>query len=166
LAALTGAALLVAYTTPTFGSPIVFDFEDGLQGWELHGAATRVQTQLLGGEWAIFGDGFVEGEATSIAPPEVFSLLLSLGGFASVSWDTFFIDGDEEGPWLVVRGVDLIENIFVGHIEISWLLDAAEDPSREVVAFIDNITFHPVPEPTTFGLLGLGVVGLAVLRRR
>ncbi len=38
-------------------APIVFDFEDGLQGWELHGSAQRVQTQVLGGEWAIFGDG-------------------------------------------------------------------------------------------------------------
>ena len=42
-------------------APIVFDFdfEDGLQAWELSGSAQRVQTQVLGGEWAIFGDGLV-----------------------------------------------------------------------------------------------------------
>ncbi len=40
-------------------APIVFDFEDGLQGWTLGGSAQRVQTQVLGGEWAILGDGFV-----------------------------------------------------------------------------------------------------------
>ncbi len=40
-------------------APIVFDLEDGLQGWTFEGA-TRVQTQLLGGEWAIFGDGILD----------------------------------------------------------------------------------------------------------
>ncbi len=44
-------------------APIVFDFEDGLQGWTLVLAAQRVQTQSLGGEWAIFGDAFVKGGA-------------------------------------------------------------------------------------------------------
>ncbi len=47
-------------------APIVFDFEDGLQGWELHGATQRVQTKVLGGEWAIFGDGIVD-ESTAIS---------------------------------------------------------------------------------------------------
>jgi hypothetical protein len=32
--------------------------------------------------------------------------------------------------------------------------------------FIDNITFHAVPEPATAVLLGLGLVALAALRRR
>ena len=31
---------------------------------------------------------------------------------------------------------------------------------------LDSITFTPVPEPTTLTLLALGVVGLAVMRRR
>lgn len=52
-------ALLVALGTPfgALGASLVFDFEDGLQGWETSGSVTRVPTQVLGGSYAIFGDG-------------------------------------------------------------------------------------------------------------
>ena len=56
------ALALPAHAAP---APIVFDFEDGLQGWELVLAAQRVQTQSLGGEWAIFLDRLVKGGALS-----------------------------------------------------------------------------------------------------
>ncbi len=49
---------LLSLAVPAWAAPapIVFDFEDGLQGWELTGSAQRVQTQVLGGKWAIFGN--------------------------------------------------------------------------------------------------------------
>jgi hypothetical protein len=51
---------VVCTATPSAkAAPIVFDFEDGLHGWELHGSGQRVQTQVLGGEWAFFGDELV-----------------------------------------------------------------------------------------------------------
>jgi hypothetical protein len=37
--------------------PVVFDFEDGEQGWEFAGSAERVETQIFGPDWAVFGDG-------------------------------------------------------------------------------------------------------------
>jgi hypothetical protein len=37
--------------------PVVFDFEDGEQGWEFTGSAERVETQIFGPDWAVFGDG-------------------------------------------------------------------------------------------------------------
>ena len=43
------AFLLTLHSSPTTAAPIVFDFEDGLQGWELQGSAERVQIQGLGG---------------------------------------------------------------------------------------------------------------------
>ncbi len=52
-------------------APIIFDFEDGLQGWELHGSAERVQMQGPGGEWAIFGDRLVKGGALFIGVDDV-----------------------------------------------------------------------------------------------
>ncbi len=43
---------------PDFSTgPVTFDFEDGLQGWTVDGGAERLETALLGGDWAIFGDG-------------------------------------------------------------------------------------------------------------
>ena len=47
------ALLSLALPAGAAPEPIVFDFEDGLQGWALHGSAQRVQTQVLGGEWAV-----------------------------------------------------------------------------------------------------------------
>ena len=47
-----------------------------------------METQVLGGEWAIFGDGFVEGAVTSI------SLEIDLTGIASVSIEQFYVEGD------------------------------------------------------------------------
>ena len=78
-------------------APIVFDFEDGLQGWELHGSATRVQTQLLGGQWAVLGDGFSQDDTTGL-PLDVFiSREIDLAGIGSVSLDQFFLDGERGG---------------------------------------------------------------------
>ena len=34
------------------------------------------------------------------------------------------------------------------------------------VAFIDNITFHPVPEPFSWLLLSLGIAGVVMIRRK
>ena len=67
-------------------APIVFDFEDGLQGWELHGGATRVQTQVLGGEWAIFMDNLVNGFVSISMKVE------ELQAVGPVSFDQLIID--------------------------------------------------------------------------
>ena len=39
-------------------------------------------------------------------------------------------------------------------------------PPSSIVAYIDNITFHPVPEPSTLLLLASGFVALLIARRR
>jgi hypothetical protein len=197
LIVLVGAALLAAQTSLAAAAPVVFDFEDGLQGWELDGAATRVQTQLLGGEWAIFGDGVLDPccwvdliESEFINHGTHMSLTIDLTEIRSITLEQFLIEGDGVGPSLFTE-VDLIENIFVGawfvfepvspgnpnlwavdlsdavgirRVEIVWTgISGAE--LAPIVAFIDNVTFHPVPEPATAVLLGLGLVALAAVRR-
>ncbi len=179
-------------------SPIVFDFEDGLQGWELRQApiqfihfpssAQRVQTQVLGGEWAIFGDGRrFEGHG-----PTAISIDADLTGIASISLEQFFLDGEEDGLFLAVitecnvdfctglsrffeivepgspslRAVDVRD---VGEnlgIEIVWSNLRTAPASSALVAFIDNITFHPVPEPSTLGLVVLSLFTLVMARCR
>ncbi len=180
-------------------APIVFDFEDGLQGWELHGSAQRVQTQILGGEWAIFGDGIVSPvtgfqliDGVFVPSGTALSMRVDLTEIASISVEQFFIDGNEDGL-LFLQGIDLIENIFLGTlgpldviepgnpslrgvdvsaingvsiIGFAWGFVSESEPPPTMVAFIDNITFHPVPEPSSWLLLSLGIAGVVMIRRK
>jgi hypothetical protein len=52
--------------------------------------------------------------------------------------------------------------VFIPSIVIAWV-DVSDAP---LAAFIDNITFHPVPEAASLVLLGLGLIGLAAARTR
>ena len=58
-----------------------------LQGWELHGAAQRVQTQALGGERAIFGDAFLEEGAFITIPLDLVTSPFS------IEFDVLVVDG-------------------------------------------------------------------------
>ncbi len=74
-------------------APIVFDFEDGLQGWELHGGATRVQTQVLGGEWTIF-----------------------MGNLAGVVWISMEVEELTVSGWC--RGQDSTDKVHLGQAPV------------------------------------------------
>ncbi len=135
-------------------APIVFDFEDGLQGWTLGGSAQRVQTQVLGGEWAIFLDGFL-GAGMFFIPED----LQTIG---SVTFDQLIIDGS--GSASASQGVCLINNTFVDCVSIGFLqLVIGMEPA---LAFIDNITFHPVPEPSSLVLLAFSLGAILIARQR
>ena len=134
--------------------PIVFDFEGGLQGWEVHGSAQRVQTQLLGGEWAIFGDGF--------ATPIGAAMSNSVDRLAVITFD-FLPLGGEFRPLAGVFG--LIPPGVIRPVEVLIIWENFTGP---VIGFIDNVTITPVPEPSTLALLALGVAALMgrSIRRR
>ena len=54
------ALLSLALPAQAAPAPIVFDFEDGLQGWTLGGSTQRVQTQVLGGNGQFSGTGLCQ----------------------------------------------------------------------------------------------------------
>ncbi len=128
-------------------APIVFDFEDGLQGWELHAGPRRFPTSLLGGEWAIFVDVAGFG-GISMRVEE-------LQAVGAVTFDQLIIAGPDSSIQ-VIRDVEGV--IFIG-------VPVGAPPIR-VIALIDNITFHPVPEPSSWLLLSLGIAGMVVTRRK
>ena len=163
----------------------MFDFEDGLQGWELDGSAQRVQTGVLGGQWAILGDGSLEEGA-------LLSIEMDLTGIASITVEQFFVGGNEDRLAFFL-GISLTENIFigtydpfeviepgnpslrgydvssftgVGTVGVTWRIESGSNPPDPIVASIDNITFHPVPEPSSWLLLSLGIAGVVMIRRK
>lgn len=158
----------------TITEPIVFDFEDGLQGWELNGVQ-RVQTQLLGAERAMFGDGFL---STGFDGPSL-TLVTNLIKVGSISLEAFFLNGEAGDFTLMIEGSNF-------HIHRAFQVVQPGNPSvlavalgngrvisdfrilrrditfpfpsdSDLVAFIDNITFHPVPEPGTLLLLAMSL---------
>ena len=193
------ALLWLAFPAQAAPAPIVFDFEDGLQGWELQGAATRVQTQVLGGEWAILGDGIVD-ESTAI------SIEIDLMEMSSMSVDFSVFDAESRGLNFFTVEIEKFPSasggFFTmldplnepianpGRLDVSFplLTKLQEFPDRRLrltwtrfsgvtctrcsapeegaVGFIDNITFHPVPEPGTLALLAGSLMALVMARRR
>ncbi len=173
--------------TPDFSQgPVVFDFEDGLQGWSTSGSAERVQTQRLGGHWAISGDGEAD-PATEIWQwvdlSEVgvisFDQLLDEGTGAHGASLRFFA-GFQLLPAIIIRlelpvelpdpignpslrTVDVSQQRQRAPISISW---AAGDPDPPALSgLVDNVTFHPLPEPSPAWLVGAGLA-VALIRRR
>ncbi len=190
-AVLATLCLLLAAPGIARALPLVFDFEDGFQGWGPAGSAQRVQTQLLGGQWTIFGDGFLPGSAS-------ISMFVDLTDIGLITLEEFFVDGEGNGPGLVagnvfpqsvlnagilpfdplgtgnpgVLGVDVSQLTGFQDIAIIWGGGFIEGPRgasvalAPIVSFIDNVTFHPLPEPGALLLLALAALGLRSSRSR
>ncbi len=190
--ALAPLALLLVLPLPVQAAlaPIVFDFEDGLQGWELHDSAQRVQTQVLGGEWAIFGDGLAgRGAAISldmdltniryISVEQHFAGDASLGSLGTAFlWFSAFKPGgslifatlrpeSDANPGTIVLGKIILSGVYT--VRFHWLVFGefpSPPPPDHLLGFIDNITFHPVPESSSWLSLSLGIAGVVMIRRK
>ena len=112
----------------------------------------------------------------------LFSLPVTQAGFDFGSSMDAFLELDAYGS----NGQLIDTQIFVGNpapiglagfagiqesTSIAWLdvsYHPYSDPSRTLNFSIDNLEFQgsAVPEPSTFGLIGLGILGIAALRRR
>jgi hypothetical protein len=209
---LLAAAVLTAHTSqatpfvPDFSNgPVVFDFEDGLQGWTLENAVQRVNTQILGGQWAILGDGLVIGPwvpGTMHTARSLMSMTINLTEVATFGFDQFSLGerravglvrierfpsggraisafGFEVGPtgenpetrvYDLAFSFDTSERLGfplerVLEIGIWWEGIDGTEPEDQL-AFIDNITLTPIPEPSTLLLCTVGLGALALVGRR
>ncbi len=173
-ALLTSTLLAFCIETPpaqAAPAPIVFDFEDGLHGGELSGTAQRVQTQLLGGEWAIFGDGFNPANTKlTLFTPLGFRIV---DGFVlpwRVSFDLFTVEGEGkvEASLFFSHCTNAIPPSCGLAVLVEWSGIKSFPPfgNGPIAAFIDNVTVYPVPEPSTLLLLAVCLAALMIYRRR
>ena len=90
----------------------------------------------------------------------------------------FQSDGGIPGDFTVtfdgIQGVSLVNPAPFAYTEFSFLVSSAGGPASLVLAFrndpgfyqIDDISVVPVPEPSTLGLIGLGLLGVGAMARR
>ncbi len=129
------ATIGLAQPTQAAPAPIVFDFEDGLQGWTLGGAAQRVQTQVLGGEWAVLSEGgAIPPRPLDVIEDVVFVVLgtyiflpIDITDIASVSIEQHFVAGDEDGL-VLIRGFEITTNVVAGNV-IPFVPESPGNPS-------------------------------------
>lgn len=175
LRAIAASALigLLGLALPARAAPIVFDFEDGMQGWITHGGATRVQTDILGGDWAILID--TEGLPDGWFP---FANIIHTPGLRAFSVEYFLTEQTTVQVTLAgpLPFVDVSAQIHLerppGHLVWGPVPFAVPAPLfvglsvGRVPAYVDNIIFYTVPEPKTAGLLSLCLAMLLALRGR
>lgn len=191
LAAIVAFALFLGAPTsraiplvPDFSTgPVVFDFEDGLQGWQFLRGADRVETSVLGGSYAVLGGDRdrirLELDLTGLETLTLEQLWVSKRLTENLVWVLLFRpDGDggfvtrpelgvaAEPETPDVRLFDVSGFTGMGGILIIWdtLACIPEDPCPpfgNFVGYIDNIALTSIPEPSTLVLTGLGLGALA-----
>ncbi len=182
------AVITIALTRHASASPLIFDFESGLQGWTL-GTVERMLGAPLGGDFAMFGEG--SGDGAPIGTGPFMWIELNLSGYSSVTFSQFLVSpadplinfvnlsirpvpdpggffgldpgfsqlatAEDPTPNPDLRFVDL--SAFEGLHRVSFLWATVN--LTPYSGFVDDVTFHPVPEPSTAVLVSLGLAILA-----
>ncbi len=189
------AIATIGLALPVQAAPAMFDFEDGEQGWGLFSGTRRAEISALGGSYAVFGtdDALLrlELDLTNIrsftleqlwlSPMDGLNNLVSVLVFGTDASGNSIRKRDRDGVSLIgdaanpfpnpdLRSFDISGFVGMGALSIFWnsLVSIPEDPCGRLnfIGYVDNITFHPVPEPGTLGLLAVGLAALVIERRR
>ncbi len=112
---------------------------------------------------------------------------MDLTDIVSISVEQFFVEGNEDNLFFFdstnvflrlevvepgnpsLRAIDVSSITGVTDVGFVWGFPTSEVVNElppPIVAFIDNITFHPVPEPSSWLLLSLGIAGMVMIRRK
>lgn len=184
LAGLVGAILSLV-SVPSEAT-IVFDFEDGLQGWTLF-AASRQETNALGGSYAIGGiDGSMMSIEMDLSSVETIAIDRLFTGensqyFEFVGLSVEALEGpfareflgvgetDDQSANPDTRLFDVSEFGGLHEVTIIWNSLICIPPDFQCLfinfpGLIDNVTFLSVPEPGLASLLGTLALLLLFLR--
>ncbi len=193
--AFSALIVLLGLALPVQAAPIVFDFEDGEQGWLLISGAQRQETSVLGGSYAVFGrdDAALRleldltniqsftleqlwlspvQETTNLVTVMVHGTDASGNSIRKRDRDGVSLIGDAANPFPNpdLRSFDISGFEGMASVAIFWNAIACipEDPcvGLNFIGYVDNITFHPVPEASSWLYLSLGIAGVVMIRRK
>jgi hypothetical protein len=115
------ATTAVPFVPDFSAGPVVFDFEDGLQGWTASGSVERLATDALDGEWALFGNGLVltgvnVGGIIIGTYDNAISIDIDLTGVGWLELDQLYLGDPATGTDFigVLERFELIPAIFIG----------------------------------------------------
>lgn len=133
------------------------------------GQTYRVQFDMAGNPDQPYAKSLVSVSTGDLPPSShIFTFDQGTNNKNNMGWETKYFDFVAQAPG-ANPGDSIAVTLMFGDVTgqlINGVPDLSLDPNESWGAALDNVRVDPVPEPSTFLLLGAGLAGVAGLRRK
>jgi hypothetical protein len=153
-------------------------FETGdFTGWTLGGNTDPSAAGVQCGGGSFVRDGMCSAYSAAIGTPVTFSQTMSTVAGKAYEIDFWALfDGGNTSSFAATFGGTSLDNLHNPTGTLNFTSDVVATGSSTTLTFsirddpgfifLDAVNVSPIPEPATFGLLGLGMAAVAIRRRQ